>query len=88
MAGYATLRAGVSEGVITSTSMHYLKPTQESPDVVREYDACYYEIGADEEQVPEGQVAEVISFRLSQSKGVNVYIYGGTSRSNATETIV
>lgn len=58
-----------------------------NPDITREYDACYYEILPDKSLSNEYSL-KYIDFKLTESKDMNVYIYGGTSRENATKSLV
>lgn len=65
--------------------MTYKKATFE--DQTRSYDACYYEVTLDE-TVLANYNPKQIHVHFSVKKEMNVYIYGGNSRYEATESIV
>lgn len=67
--------------------MRYQKPSIQNPDVVREYDACYYEITFDKSVLAD-YIPKFIHLQVSAKVQMNVYLYAGISRFEATEPIV
>ena len=57
----------------------------------RSYDACYYEISSipkQELKFTDTKNGLRVYFRLNKQSGMNVYVYGGSNRENATEWIM
>ena len=54
---------------------------------MRQYDSCFYEIGA-ADIVNETQIDYNIQLSVIRASGMNVYLYGGNSRSNASISMV
>jgi len=65
--------------------MRYKRQNQANPQ--GEYDACYYEISLDESVLDEYN-AKKIHVKISEKSEMNVYLYGGKSRFEATESII
>lgn len=70
---------------------------RQGDQLTREYDACFYEVGADpriptysmEELKKESTTRQInLFFQLVRKKEMNVYIYGGRDRFTATKSIV
>ena len=81
--------AGLTEQTISTSELHYQRPTPTNPDTEREYDACYYEILPDLSLTSNNEYnLNYVNFKLTESEEMNVYIYGGTGRENATRSIV
>ena len=60
-----------------------------NPDFDREFDACYYEILPDFSLAENNEYSlKYVYFKLTESEEMNVYIYAGTGRENATKSIV
>ena len=78
------LKADGTSKRVWSNEMRY----REGRPEVREYDACYYEIGSvDPNQLQNSGLAENsrIYVEFTQASNMNVYIYGGKNRFSATE---
>lgn len=60
----------------------------------RQYDSCYYEIGAVElsedevNNIKKGVLGVGIQLTVTKASKMNVFLYGGNSRHNATESVV
>lgn len=65
--------------------MRYKKANRDDPS--REYDACYYEVTLDE-SVLDKYDPKTIHVQISTKSHTNVYIYGGRSRTEATESLI
>jgi len=87
------LNATKKTQVIYSTKMRY----RGGDGNRREYDFCYYMIKKDANMTQEmldeikekaGGVEPRLFIRLKKKERINVYIYGGSSRENATEQLV
>ena len=81
------LKADGTSRTVWSNEMRY----REGRPEVREYDACYYEIGTvDPNQLQSQNLAEKsrIYVEFTQANDMNVYIYGGKNRFEATEEVV
>lgn len=65
--------------------MRYKKATPADP--TRMYDSCYYEINMDVSLLAKYNPKK-IHVQISTKKDVNVYIYGGNSRYEATESVI
>jgi len=86
-----SILANTTSQIISTTDIKYLKGRK----AVREYDSCYYEIGSadlSQEQMDElnakGADGVRIKVKVTKASQMNVYLYGGPSRFNATESIV
>ena len=79
------LKAGLETQHVNSNEMRYFKRSRENG--AGEYDACYYELSLDE-SVLDTHIPKQIHFKLSQKTEMNVYLYGGKSRFEATESII
>jgi hypothetical protein len=85
-----SLLAGQTEKVVSTNEMRYKhgRPSE------RQYDSCYYEIGAEEltedqvKDVSEGKLGLGIQLMVTKASKMNVFLYGGNSRFNATESVV
>lgn len=85
-----SLLAGQTEKVVSTTEMRYKhgRPSD------RQYDSCYYELGAEEltedqvKAVSEGKLGVGIQLTVTKASKMNVFLYGGNSRFNATESVV
>lgn len=80
-----SLKAGLEKVHVQSNDMKYHEATPTDPR--REYDACYYEVTLDQ-SVLEGYNPKKIHLQFSAKSEMNVYIYGGKSRYEATESVV
>jgi len=87
------LNATKKTQVVYSTKMRY----RGGDGNRREYDFCYYEIKMDANMSQEvldkmktdaGGVEPRLYVRLKKKERINIYMYGGTSRDNATEQVV
>jgi hypothetical protein len=81
------LKADGTSKRVWSNEMRY----REGRPEVREYDACYYEIGSvDPNELQNSGLAENsrIYVEFTQATNMNVYIYGGKNRFSATEEVV
>ena len=65
--------------------MLYKKPS--AADTSKQYDACYYEITPTAEAINTTQPME-LHITIQKKLDMNVYIYGGNSRGNATKSII
>lgn len=65
--------------------MRYKKASAQDP--TREYDACYYEVTLDE-SVLDKYNPKKIHLQVSRKLDMNVYIYAGKSRLEATESVI
>ena len=81
-----SLFAGLDKLFINSKEMRYENPSRENPSA-REYDACHYEIDLDKSLLKEYN-PKFIHVQVSSKVEMNVYLYGGNSRLNATESVV
>lgn len=84
------MRLLANEGDIQSISTNELQYKHGRPDV-RQYDSCFYEIGAGETNQDDNENIKVsyeIQLSVLRAKEMNVYIYGGSSRFNATIPLV
>lgn len=79
------LKAGIEKVHVKSDEMRYKRAT--SSDLSREYDACYYEISMDT-SVLDKYNAKEIKVQITAKKNMNVYIYGGSSRFTATDSVI
>jgi len=79
------LKAGLAKQHVQSNEMRYKKPNPQDPS--REYDACYYEVVLDE-SVLENYNPKKLHLQISSKSEMNVYVYGGKSRMEATESLV
>lgn len=79
------LKAGIEKVHVRDDAMRYKKAS--STDLSREYDACYYEIEMDT-SVLDKYNAKEIKVEITAKKNMNVYIYGGSSRFTATESVI
>lgn len=82
------LKAGIESKKVSSSEMRYKKRglvngiAQEG-----EYDACYYEISLDQ-SVLEKYNPKKIHVKISEKTEMNVYLYGGKSRFEATQSMI
>lgn len=79
------LKANLEKRHIQSNEMRYRMPSLTNP--TREYDSCYYEITIDE-SVLEKYIPKKLHLQFSNMQEMNVYLYGGKSRTEATESII
>lgn len=79
------LEARLDKQVVESTEMRYKKRTFDDP--TREYDSCHYEVTFDT-SVLENYNPKKIHIHISRKKEMNVFIYGGASKREATESII
>lgn len=79
------LKATLSKQTVESTEMRYKKPNAQDPS--REYDACYYEVTLDE-SVLDQYNPKKLHLHISTMSEMNVYVYGGSSRMTATESLI
>lgn len=79
------LKAGLSELRVEATDLRYKKPSPQ--DSTREYDACYYEVTLDEAVLATHNPTQ-LHVQITAKTGMNVYIYGGKSRTTATESVI
>lgn len=79
------LKAGIDALHVKASDLRYKKATPADPS--REYDSCYYEVTLDE-SVLNKYDPKNIHVRISTKKDMNVYIYGGRSRLEATESVI
>lgn len=82
-----SLLAGLDKTMVRSKEMRYLQPSREDPDGAREYDACHYEIAFDKSLLAT-HTPKYIHLQIATKIEMNVYLYGGNSRVNATESVV
>lgn len=80
-----SFRAGLDKEHIQSNDMIYKKATAD--DLTREYDSCYYEITADV-SVLDQYVPKKIHMQISSKVNINVFIYSGRDRFEATESVI
>ena len=81
------LAAGLEKKHVQSNEMRYQKPSIQNPTLEREYDSCYYEITLDKSVLADYN-PKFIHVQVSAKVEMNVYLYAGTSRFEATEPIV
>lgn len=79
------LKAGLNALQVQASDLRYKKATPADP--TREYDACYYEVTLDESVLAKYDPKK-LHVRISTKKDVNVYVYGGRSRHEATENVI
>jgi len=78
---------------ISANSMRYTEGIAFARAATRSYDSCYYEVGADVsdemmQSLVEQQTTKMeIQVTFTKNTEMNVYIYGGQSRNQATESI-
>jgi len=82
-----TLLAGLEKKHVQSNEMRYSKPSRENPTAAREYDSCYYEITLDKSVLADYN-PKFIHLQVSAKVEMNVFLYGGTSRTEAITPIV
>ena len=80
------LKAGLEKKHVQSNHMQYKNPKPEN-DFTKEYDACFYELTF-EESLLEKYIPKKIHLQISNKREMNVYIYGGPSRFEATKSII
>lgn len=79
------LKAGIDKVTVKSNEMRYKKATPQ--DQSREYDACYYEITMDKSVLDKYNPKE-IKVTITAKSNMNVYVYGGRSRLEATDSVI
>jgi len=79
------LKAGLSKKHVEADHMRYKKPSVSDP--TREYDACYYEISIDDSALADYNPKK-LHIQISGKSAMNVFIYGGKDRFEATESII
>ena len=80
-----SLMAGLDKLFIKSKEIRYENPSRENPNA-REYDACHYEITLDKSLLTDYD-PKLIHLQVSVKDSMNVYLYGGESRLEATKSI-
>ena len=55
---------------------------------MRRYDSCFYEIGAVKEEVEDNEKNMKLYVKINTAKEVNVFLYEGNDRYNATKWII
>lgn len=65
--------------------MLYKKPNAE--DTSSSYDACYYEVTLDEALLKEYN-PKSLKLQFSNKQNMNVFVYQGTSRTSAKESLI
>jgi len=78
------LKAGLESKKVNSNEMRYKKRNANGDG---EYDACYYEISLDE-SVLDKYNPKKLHVKISEKSEMNVYLYGGKSRLEATESMI
>lgn len=79
------LLAGLNEAQVYSNEIRYKKASPGDP--TREYDSCYYEVVLDQ-SVIETHNPKQIKVQITKKTNMNVFIYGGTSRKEATQSVI
>lgn len=85
------IKANITEATIDANIQYINQITVPS---VRKYESCYYEVGSiplteeQEEQLLEGNEEIRIKLKVNIAKEMNVYLYGGNNRLNATISMV
>lgn len=79
------LKAGLDIQHVKSNELRYEK--RSSWNTKGEYDACYYEISFDESILMKYD-PKTIHMKVTKKSMMNVYIYGGKSRLEATLSII
>ena len=82
-----SLLANLEKKHVQSNEMRYQKPSPQNPTLAREYDACHYEVGFDKSILAD-YTPKFIHLQVSAKVEMNVFIYAGNSKFEATEPII
>jgi hypothetical protein len=79
------LKAGLERKTVFSNTMKFKNPAPS--DTSSHYDACYYEVSLDESLLKDYN-PKSLKLEFSSKKNMNVYVYSGSARTNAKESVI
>lgn len=89
-----TIISELEAQTISTNSLSYTEGVKRKESRTRKYDSCYYEIGADAEDdkikamIEEHQNQLQIEVTVTKATEMNVFLYGGPNRFEATQSVV